>query len=70
MILYTIMPIESIFPVDQQEYTSQQFLEYNGVPMLVDSVGGTAFEIKRIVSTDPQHFMQYSPGQRILVLPT
>lgn len=64
------MPIESIFPVDQQEYTSQQFLEYNGVPMLVDSVGGTAFEIKRIVSTDPQHFMQYSPGQRILVLPT
>ncbi|KQL39406.1 hypothetical protein AN960_10655 [Bacillus sp. FJAT-25509] len=70
MILYTIMPIESIFPVDQQEYTSQQFMEYNGVPMLVDSVGGTAFEIKRIVSTDPQHFMQYSPGQRILVLPT
>ena len=70
MILYTIMPLESIFPIDQQEYTSQQFMEYNGVPMMVDCVGGAAFEIKRIVSTDPQHFMQYSPGQRILVIPT
>ncbi|PEJ60196.1 ribonuclease [Bacillus sp. AFS002410] len=70
MILYTIMPLESIYPVDQKEYASQQFMEYNGVPMLVDSVGGTAFEIRRIVSTDPEHYMQYSPGQRILVFPS
>ncbi len=70
MILYTIMPLESIYPIDQQEYTTQQYMEYNGVPMLVDSVGGTSFEIRRIVSTDPEHYMQYEPGQRIFILPT
>ncbi|MTE25000.1 ribonuclease [Microbacterium sp. ZXX196] len=70
MILYTIMPLESIYPIDQQEYTQQQYMEYNGVPMLVDSVGGSSFEIRRIVSTDPEHYMQYEPGQRILILPT
>jgi len=70
LILYTIMPLESIYPVDQQEYTTQQYMEYNGVPMLVDSVGGASFEIKRIVSTDPEHYMQYTPGQRILIFPS
>jgi YlzJ-like protein len=64
------MPPESIFPIDQQEFTTQQFMEYNGVPMLVDCVGGTSFEVKRVVSTDPQHFMQYQPGQRIFIMPT
>jgi hypothetical protein len=64
------MPLESIYPTDQQEYSNQQYMEYNGVPMLVDCVGGTSFEIKRVVSTDPAHYMQYEPGQRIFILPS
>jgi len=67
MILYTIMPQETIYPIDQQIFTQQKYLEYNGVPMLVQSVDGTSYEIARVMSTDPQHFMQYQPGQKIYV---
>lgn len=70
MILYTIMPMEAIFPSEHHEISQEQLMEYNGVPMLVESVGGVTYEIKRIISTNPEHYMQYEPGQKIFIIPS
>lgn len=67
MILYTSMPEELIFPVQSSDYESVSTIEVNGLQMVVRQAEQNQFEIVRILSTNPQHFLdeQYSPGQKI-----
>jgi hypothetical protein len=69
MILYTMMPEELVFPTNESEFGNQRYVELNGVSMLVNELSPQCCEIVRIVSTDPQHYLdaQYYPGQRVSV---
>ena len=73
MIFYTTMPEELMFPTLDDEYAKQTVVEMNGVPLLVQSTVDSQYEIVRVLSSDPQHFLdnQYCPGQKITMsIPT
>lgn len=67
MIFYTIMPDELMFPTQEDEYQKQSVVNHNGVQLLVQETEKSQFEILRVLSSDPQHFLesQYCPGQKI-----
>jgi YlzJ-like protein len=67
MIFYTTMPEELMFPIVEEEYKKQSIVEMNGVQLLVQETESSQYEIVRIMSSDPQHFLdnQYCPGQKI-----
>jgi hypothetical protein len=67
MIFYTTMPEELMFPTLDDEYAKQKVVEMNGVSLLVQSTVDSQYEIVRVLSSDPQHFLdnQYCPGQKI-----
>ncbi|AQX54103.1 YlzJ-like family protein [Priestia flexa] len=66
MILYTMMPQELIYPdTTQAELPKQKMMQYNGISMLVEENEYNQQQIVRILSTDPQHYLdkKYYPGQ-------
>ncbi|MDF0725128.1 YlzJ-like family protein [Cytobacillus sp. S13-E01] len=67
MILYTMMPEELIFPTAETDFSKQKIVEMNGVSLLVNETSQNQYVILRVLSSDPQHFLddQYSPGQKV-----
>jgi hypothetical protein len=67
MILYTMLPEELVFPVDMNTYGKQRMVQLNGVSVMVSENAQKQYEIVRLLSTDPQHFLneQYCPGQTL-----
>jgi len=67
MILYTMMPQELIFPSETDAISKQQTISYQGVPLLVEAVDQQSFQVIRILSSDPKHFMddRFCPGAKI-----
>ncbi|MCM3765708.1 MULTISPECIES: YlzJ-like family protein [Bacillaceae] len=67
MILYTMMPQELIFPYETDSLANQQTVSYQGVPLLVEAVDGQHAQVIRVLSSDPQHFLneQICPGTKI-----
>ncbi|WP_042456455.1 YlzJ-like family protein [Neobacillus dielmonensis] len=67
MILYTTMPYELVFPYEAEQFHKQQVVSYKGIPMLVEMSGAQYAQVVRILSSDPQHFMdeQICPGTKI-----
>ncbi|MBT2654386.1 YlzJ-like family protein [Bacillus sp. ISL-18] len=67
MILYTMMPSELIFPAEQVEESKQKLITYQGVSMLVEQTDSEHVEVVRILSSDPQHYLnqQLCPGAKI-----
>jgi hypothetical protein len=67
MILYTMMPQELIFPNEPESLTKQQMVSYQGIPLLVETSGPQHAQVVRILSTDPQHFLnnEICPGAKI-----
>ena len=67
MIMYTMMPEELIFPMSQDIYEKQQVINYNGIPLLVSKNEANELEVIRVLSTDPNHFLQtdMQPGAKI-----
>ncbi|KAB7668694.1 YlzJ-like family protein [Bacillus sp. B1-b2] len=67
MIMYTMMPEELIFPYSQETFEQQQVINYNGIPLLVARTETSEYEVIRILSTDPNHFLssQFQPGSKI-----
>lgn len=70
MILYTMMPYELIFPCESDSTQSQQTITYNGIPLLVELTDPQTFQVIRVLSSDPQHFLddRYTPGTKISLL--
>lgn len=67
MILYTMMPHDLIFPVDETEFSRQQEIMYNGVPLMVQRTDDDHYQVVRVLSSDPSHYLdaQYVPGTKI-----
>ncbi|QFT88926.1 hypothetical protein FIU87_09730 [Bacillus sp. THAF10] len=67
MILYTTMPQELIFPVENSEYDKTRIIDYNGVSLVVQQTEMNTYQIVRNLSTDPSHYLNsnYAPGQTI-----
>jgi hypothetical protein len=62
-----MMPEELMFPTLEEDYKRQSVVEMNGVPLLVQATTTSQYEIVRVLSSDPRHFLdnQYCPGQKI-----
>ena len=68
MILYTPVPMEMIFPENNQESSQQQKIyELDGIPLLVELDSEGSYKVVRVMSTDPAHYMDVrcTPGARI-----
>ncbi|HEX2953608.1 MAG TPA: YlzJ-like family protein [Bacillota bacterium] len=71
--LYTIVPTEVIFAEGESEVegsqnnASEQLVEIEGATLLVEPDGTGRGRIKRIISTDPNHYLdpRWQPGMKI-----
>nr|WP_239421960.1 YlzJ-like family protein [Bacillus sp. CGMCC 1.16541] len=59
------MPQEFVFPTESTEYDSLQTIEHNGISFLVMENTQRQYQIVRMLSTDPQDYLnsEYGPGQ-------
>jgi hypothetical protein len=67
MMLYTTMPQEHIFPYEPDTKINQQMVTFQGVPLLVEYSDQQSVQVIRVLSSDPQHFLdeQICPGAKI-----
>ncbi|WLR43490.1 YlzJ-like family protein [Bacillus carboniphilus] len=65
MILYTSMPFEMVFPIDEQELGKQRVAMMNGVPVMVKQMDNQQMQVIRVLSTDPKDYLEHYPGQMI-----
>ena len=67
MILYTSMPLELVYPTEDQDYSQQKMITYKGIPMIVSETENRSYQVIRIMSSDPQHYLDTSchPGSII-----
>jgi hypothetical protein len=70
MLLYTIIPTESIFEseTDNQEDLHDEIEIIQGkASLLIQSLAGGKYKITRIISTDPQDYLrpEWQPGRII-----
>ncbi|XJZ28556.1 YlzJ-like family protein [Bacillota bacterium Lsc_1132] len=70
MILYTMMPQELIFPQEPDAFSRQRTVTHHGVELLVEAASDDTARIVRILSSDPQHFLdeRFTPGTKISLL--
>ncbi|PLR84269.1 ribonuclease [Bacillus canaveralius] len=67
MILYTMMPEELIFPAEGDVYSKQKLINLDGIPLMVELDDDQSYRVIRVLSSDPQHFMdsRCTPGAKI-----
>ncbi|RFU71344.1 ribonuclease [Peribacillus saganii] len=56
MILYTMMPLDLVFP-PEAEYEKHISMHYKGIPVEVIMDSHSSCRISRILSTNPAHFL-------------
>ncbi|MDR3592221.1 MAG: YlzJ-like family protein [Negativicutes bacterium] len=63
MLLWTVMPIELVLD-GADKLTAYQEIDYAGLRVLVENLGGEQCRIVRLVSTEPQDFLrpEVQPG--------
>lgn len=72
MIIYSVMPQEVIFEnFDQMEKADVREVKMGGITMLVEPTGPYEGKIVRLISPDPQDYLNpsYAPGQTIYFRP-
>ncbi|WP_243289821.1 YlzJ-like family protein [Bacillus sp. FJAT-47783] len=64
MILYTTMPQELVFQPEQSDFLKQKVVRVNGVSVLVQEKEHMKYEVLRVLSSNPNHFLLESlaPG--------
>ncbi|PGD36641.1 YlzJ-like family protein [Bacillus wiedmannii] len=65
MILYTIMPEQLVYPTDYSQCESQRVVNINGVELMISEEEHGCYSIVRVLSTDPLHYLEFEPGQKI-----
>ncbi|RFU61586.1 YlzJ-like family protein [Peribacillus glennii] len=67
MILYTLMPLEQIFPAAENEYSRLVTVNIGGVQLSAEMQEGRGYRVERILSTDPAHYLDQSfqPGSTV-----
>ncbi|MGP7817446.1 YlzJ-like family protein [Niallia sp. 01092] len=70
MIMYTMTPQELLFPISQDSYKKQRIIDYNGISLLVEKNELNEYEVLRILSTDPNHYLHgpVQPGAKITII--
>jgi hypothetical protein len=63
MIIHTIVPEYLIFQEQPELLNNQKVLNLNGVEMEVDIRNDGTLQLIRLLSTNPQDYLKYSPGQ-------
>lgn len=59
MILHTIVPAELIFQGESTNNMSKErTILYQGIPVIIEIINEHNFQIKQIISTDPNHYLQ------------
>lgn len=56
MILWTIAPIETLL-TDNQKMLPQKVINYQGIPLLIESISPNQYKIVQILSTNPNDYM-------------
>jgi hypothetical protein len=64
MILHTTVPQELIFPPEQEAFSQQMVVEWQGIPLLVEQ-SQQQYRVLRVMSSDPAHYLNddICPGQ-------
>ncbi|KRG09628.1 YlzJ-like family protein [Lederbergia galactosidilytica] len=57
MILHTIVPQELIFQGAEQEFTTQQMITRNGIPLIVEQ-DEKMYKVVRILSSNPDDYLR------------
>ncbi|WP_210363876.1 YlzJ-like family protein [Bacillus sp. REN3] len=70
MILYTMMPQDLIFPVNEEETAKEVMLSYKGIPIIAEWEGSHDYRVIRVLSSDLKDYMEPScqPGSKISLL--
>lgn len=70
MIIYSVIPQELMFP-PEYDFSAQSVVEIDGIPMLVEQVSGAQCKVIRLLSSDPNDYLNaaYSPGQLLPFTP-
>jgi hypothetical protein len=70
MILYTMMPQELIYPTAENEFGKQMMVQYNGIPLLVEQTEDNSYQVLRVMSSDPNHYLdeRCCPGAKFSLL--
>jgi hypothetical protein len=66
MILYTVLPIETVLEGLEQERNFVD-IQLEGLTLTVEPVSLEEAVIVRVISTDPRHYLnpQFSPGRKV-----
>ncbi|EEM15755.1 hypothetical protein bpmyx0001_32250 [Bacillus pseudomycoides DSM 12442] len=59
------MPEQLVYQADYSQYEQQKIVNVNGVEMIVSEEGSQYYSVVRVLSTNPSHYLQYEPGQKI-----
>jgi hypothetical protein len=62
-----MMPQELIFATEAVTASKQLMIHFDGVPLLVEMTDSQDVQVIRVLSTDPQHYMddRICPGSKI-----
>ncbi|MGM9986499.1 MAG: YlzJ-like family protein [Bacillaceae bacterium] len=66
MVLYTIMPEHLIYPIYSMPSFSLEEVMVNGVRMTVCKNEREHYEIVQVLSTNPNDYLLFQPGQEIM----
>ncbi len=71
MIMYTSMPLELVYEGFDDFRPQYEEIEYNGVHMVIEPTGKNQARIVRLLSPDPQDYLNpdYFPGTLIHFYP-
>lgn len=71
MIIYSVMPMDLIFQNEKESDYQTVEMQMGGVTMLVKPTGVNEARIIRLISPDPQDYLNpsYAPGQKIFFRP-
>ncbi|MFB6466699.1 YlzJ-like family protein [Cytobacillus sp. Hz8] len=71
MILYTMMPHDMIFPTNQDDFSKQKMVSFDGIPLLVEKDDQSQqYRVLRVLSSDPVHYLdgRCEPGSYLSIL--
>jgi hypothetical protein len=69
MVHYAALPVELIFTEELNQSSNYVEITYKGVKMIVEPIGFGKAKILRLLSTDPEHYLnpEFQPGLNITV---
>ncbi|MED3646227.1 YlzJ-like family protein [Halalkalibacterium halodurans] len=71
MILYTMVPYESIFYEDTQPSGNVRTIDVDGAMVIVEEMSSSEYRVVRLISSNPRHYLEsrFAPGTVIYAKP-